>query len=406
MTHTLVTFLGRGREDEQVGYRRATYQFPDGQSQETAFFGLALARHLEVNSVVILGTNGSMWGVLVEDLARADEDEDARLELLEAETRKTVTQTMLDRVASIMSQTVGCQVSPYLISSGANPAEQYAILSAIADAVPNGKVSFDLTHGFRHLGMIGFLSAFMLERVRNLNVRGLWYGALDMGESGRTPVLQLDGLSHVRHWVDALDRFDATGDYGVFAPLLIQDGVPEDKAGCLQRAAFHERTLNLSAAVQQIRTFLPTLNAPLSGASGLFQKRLAERLAWASQTRLAEHQRKLAFEYLKRRDFVRAAVFGWEAFVTLECERQGLDFKDYPGGRQPAIEQFKKEIKLQPDWKRLAFGLLRTIRNTLAHGNPPYWQEPRARAILKSPDRLYKELEGAFQRLLNEGHTT
>lgn len=60
--------------------------------------------------------------------------------------------------------------------------------------MPNGQVSFDLTHGFRHLGMVGFLSAYMLKRVRDLSVRDLWYGALDMSRDGVTPVLRLDGL--------------------------------------------------------------------------------------------------------------------------------------------------------------------------------------------------------------------
>jgi len=316
MSHTLVTFLGKSRHDEKTGYRRALYQLPGERPPgETAFCGLALARHLGVDAVIILGTSGSQWSVLVENLARDGEEEETRLELLDAETKATITQIMLDRVAPIMGKAAGIPVTPRLIPFGVDAGEQYGILSAIADVVPNGEVSFDLTHGFRHFGMVGFLSAFMLERVRKLDVRALWYGALDMtdGESGITPVLELGGLTRVRRWVDALDRFDATGDYGVFAPLLIEDGVAGDKAACLERAAFHERTLNVRDAVRQLRTFLPILDEPLGDASGLFRKRLAERLRWVEGRGLAQHQRKLAFEYLERRDFMRAAVFGWEA---------------------------------------------------------------------------------------------
>jgi CRISPR-associated Csx2 family protein len=87
--------------------------------------------------------------------------------------------------------------------------------------VPRGELSFDLTHGFRHLGMLGMLSAFMLERIGRLRVRSLWYGALDMTEDGATPVLRLDGLYAIQRWVTALEHFDASGDYGVFAPLLV-----------------------------------------------------------------------------------------------------------------------------------------------------------------------------------------
>ena len=181
MKHTLVTLLGRTGRDPQTGYQRARYRFPDEEApRETPFFSMALAGHLRPDAAVILGTSGSQWSVLVEHLAQANYAEAARLELLDAEIHAKVTQPMLDAVAPLMSETVGLPVTARLIPFGKDADEQYEILDAIADTVPNGDVSFDLTHGFRHLGMVGFLSAFMLERVRNLRVRGLWYGALDM----------------------------------------------------------------------------------------------------------------------------------------------------------------------------------------------------------------------------------
>ena len=284
IAHTLVTFLGRPQVQDGR-YREATYRFPGGVDRASAFFGLALAEHLDPDDIVILGTCGSMWGVLVSSLAhRSSEEvesseEDRIIELLEAERAGQVTECLLDGMADTMTRAIGRNVKPRLIPFGRDAEEQYGILQVVSDTVPKGDVSFDLTHGFRHLGMVGFLSAFMLERVGHLNVRGLWYGALDMTDrsSGITPVLELEGLNRVRRWVDALNRFDASGDYGVFAPLLITDDVQEDEAQRLEMAAFHERTLNLSGAAQQIRTFLPVLDDPLPGASGLFQKRLRDR---------------------------------------------------------------------------------------------------------------------------------
>ena len=67
--NTLVTFLGKGRDDAQTGYRQTVYRFPDGQQTEsTAFFGLALTRYLKSDSTVILGTSASQWDVLVEQV--------------------------------------------------------------------------------------------------------------------------------------------------------------------------------------------------------------------------------------------------------------------------------------------------------------------------------------------------
>lgn len=395
MTRTLVTLLGRARKREGgAGYEKATYRFPDGLEVQTAFFGLALARHLNPDEIVILGTTGSLWSVLVEDLAEGGEDEEARIELMSAEESGSVDQPLLGRLASLMERAMHAVVRPILVPAAKDESEQYAILEAVDSAVVhNGELHFDLTHGFRHLGMVGFLSSFMLERVRRLDVRGLWYGAFDMMESDVVPVLRLDGLMHVRRWLDALNRFDATGDYGVFAPLLIEDGVPADKAKCLEEAAFYERTLNVRDAARKIGTFLPLLDKTLAGASGLFRGRLAERLRWAQAQPLSEQQRKLAHQYLNRRDFVRAAMFGWEACVSRVCEEKGVSTLAFSEERQRAVEEFKGEIE---GTRKLGFDSLNALRNTLAHGTRhPWW---RIQAALRDPDELSEELQRAMQR--------
>ena len=404
--NTLVTFLGKGRDDPETGYRQTVYRFPDGEDTEsTAFFGLALARYLDSDSTVVLGTTSSQWDVLVEHLAIVGDDEEARLQLMEAVAKGTVDQQLLDRLAPLLRRSAARHVIPRLIPFGRDADQQYAILEAIADAVPSGNASIDLTHGFRHLGMVGFLSAFMLERVRRVTVRDLWYGANDMARDGVTPVLRLDGLVRVRHWVEALDRFDASGDYGVFAPLLVEDGVAADKANCLRGAAHYERILNVPDAGRKIRTFLPVLNGHLPGASGLFQHKLAARLQWARQPERWQWQRALAFQYLDRRDFVRAAMLAWEAWVSRLCAEQGL-----PGGsgdevdpnafneRKEVVEEFEGELQMGHEpGRRDAHWSLKHLRNALAHGTRPM---RRYRAMLGDADRLFGELHAALTQLL------
>ena len=404
--NTLVTFLGKGRDDPQTGYRQTVYQFPDGQQTEsTAFFGLELARHLASDSTVILGTSASQWDVLMEHLAVEGDDEEGRLQLMEAVAKGTVDQKLLDRLAPLLGRSVARTVIPRLIPFGRDADQQYAILSAIAAAVPSGSASIDLTHGFRHLGMVGFLSAFMLERVRGVTVGDLWYGALDMTRDGVTPVLRLDGLIRVRRWVEALDRFDATGDYGVFASLLMEDGVAADKAHCLRAAAHYERILNVPDAGRKIRTFLPVLDGQLPGASGLFQRKLADRLRWAKLRERWQWQRALAFQYLDRRDFVRAAMFGWEAWVSRLCSEQRMPYGADDGidpnafsERKAMIEEFEDALQVgHGPGPRDAHWTLKHLRNALAHGTRPM---RRYRPMLGDADRLLHELRAALTGLL------
>ena len=392
--NTLVTFLGKARLDPETGYGTADYRFPDGRTEKTAFFGLALARYVEVDTTVILGTRGSQWSMLIEHLATEGDEEELRIRLLDSEHRESVDQALLDDLARLMGRVVGHTVIPRLIPFGADADEQCAILHAIADAVPEGTVSMDLTHGFRHLGTIGFLSASMLERVGNLTVRDLWYGAHDMTRDGVTPVLRLDGLLRVQRWVEALDRFDATGDYGVFAPLLIEDGVAEDKANCLRAAAFFERILNVPDAGRKIRTFLPVLDGHLPGASGLFQHRLTERLRWASLSGIVSQHGKLAHQYLDRRDYVRAAMLGREAWVLQLCGAPAAGYE----ARNAAVKAFEAGLQMEDDATlRDAHWTLTHLRNALAHGTRP---PKRYEGMLKEPDRLSSELRDALTRLL------
>jgi len=401
VTTTLVSFLGRARQDPKTGYREATYRFPDGEQRTTAFFGLALREVLRPDRLVVLGTSGSMWDVLIEHLATEGQDEDLRLRLIEAATTGAATESLLNEVTSLVEQALALPCVLRMIDYGRDVDGQTRILSAIAESVPKGRVHLDLTHGFRHLSALGLLSAFFLERVARLDIIGLYYGALDMTEGHITPVVRLDGLLAVQRWIDALDRFDQNGDYGVFAPLLEADGVPADKARCLARAAYFERTMNLSDARSQIQTFLPSLETIRHGASALFQDALDKRLDWARNGSLFDHQARLAHFYLDTADYLRAAVFAYEAVITRECLQRRLDVHNWDKGRGPASEMIEAEYKaeMRPHDERDAYWMLKNLRNGLAHGNPA--QIENYRRIIAAPARLPKELEGAMKQMLN-----
>ena len=395
---TFVTFLGRGRENIKTGYRTATYVFPDGSEQTTAFFGIALAKYIKPENIVILGTSSSQWSVLVENFAQEGDQEDERLQLIDLEIQGKIEQSHLNKVTDLMCQAVGCNVLPRLIPFGKNEPQQYEILDVIAMNVPQGRVDFDLTHGFRHFGMIGFLSAFMLARLQDIEVNNLWYGALEMTQNDRTPVLKLEGLDRVRQWVEALNRFEATGNYRVFAELLIKDGVEPAKATHLKNAAFHERTLNLTTANEEIQQFQPVLERKLNGASGLFQQELAKCLKWVDLQKLSEQQAELARKYLAHRDYLRASIFAWEALVSHVCEKNGIN-PNCSNTRQnydiiAEVAQWPLRDGQEPGDNREAAQNLMWIRNALAHAT-----QDRQR-IFDEEDTLRQTLKSALQCLL------
>ncbi len=398
MSQILITFLGKGRDNVDTGYREATYHFED-KNRKTAFFGLALADFLKPDKLIVFGTKASQWGSLVENVSTNSNYDDEILRLYLAESENRVKQDMLDNVTSLMEDAVGLPIIPRLIPYGKDDREQFEILKAINNAVANknSRVSFDLTHGFRHLGMIGFLSAFLLERIYNLTVQDLWYGALDMTVDGVTPVVKLNGLVQVRKWIDALDRFDSTGNYGIIAPLLNDDGVDAQYTNALENAAFYEYTTNISDAKRRLVNFLPVLDDSLPGASGLFQEKLSERLDWVKQAELAQHQRKLAEHYLHRKDYLRAAIFGWEALISRKCDEFYLDPIDERRQGTEKLKEEMKELDIKTSEVKKKFENLRQIRNTLAHGIPP--ENNHAKRYLRNEANLSAALKRSFELL-------
>jgi len=395
---TLISFLGRS----QLGYRPTRYCFPDGDTaRESAYFGLVLAERLNARRMVLLGTAGSMWDMLVESLASDDADTELRLTLIDQVRASAVTQELLDRLGPLLTRTVGRPVEPVLIGNADDFDGQQSILTTLFDRIGTGEtVAFDLTHGFRHLAMLGLTAGRYLMQQRQVKIAALYYGALDLSRDGLTPVLMLDGLSRLLDWTEALSAYQASGDFSRFAPLLESDGLRPEAARELERGWQALNNTQVLTAAPHVRNLLKALDDIRSGPSLLFRDRLRKALRWANEPQLAEQQRLLALQALKRGDTLRAAIFGLESLITRLVVERGGDPSDY-NQREKARDEFKEELSdadnPHPGWKRDAFRLLNSIRNALAHGTQPL--HAGHRQLLANPQRLRQELDAALNRL-------
>ena len=170
---TLISFLGATKS----GYHKTCYSFDGVPDEPTAFIGWSLQRWLKPDRLVILGTTGSMWDHLFEkDIVFGAEAEDERLELQEATEAKTVTVALLELLAPLLAQRLGCEVRLVLIPYCHTEAEQMNLLTIMAAQVePDDQVSLDVTHVFRHLPMLAMLSAMHLRVVRNACIQGIYW---------------------------------------------------------------------------------------------------------------------------------------------------------------------------------------------------------------------------------------
>jgi CRISPR-associated Csx2 family protein len=391
MSKTLITFLGRVPLDRGNSYRKTVYDFGTSR-RETPFFGSALAEEERVDRVRILGTAGSMWDVLAFEL---HEHLDEALET--AVRADTVSQEMLDALEIALNATGKRQYQLRLVPYGYDEEKQVDILKVMSDGFRRGdEVLLDITHALRHLPMLGLLSVFYLQAVVQARVTDIFYAAYDRAESGITPVVKLDGLLRIYEWLRAMEQFNKDGDYGAFGGLLTREGLP---GKLLTDAAFLERIANAPDARRKLDSFAQSPQQAESPTGALFLPLLRERISWRQGRTRATWEASLAREYLMRRDYVRAAEFGYESAVTAQVEATGGDDDSFKV-RESADAQLGDATKrngLRPG-EVGNFITLKNLRNSLAHGTRS--DAGTVRDLIRDESRLAEWLEKSFSVLL------
>jgi CRISPR-associated Csx2 family protein len=385
---TLISFLGKGRADVKSGYRFANYKFDDGIVKRVKFFGLALTDYLQPERLILVGTAGSMWDVFFEGDREVADDE--TIALMDAVEHERVDADLLETHAKHLEGKLGIPVECLLIPYARTTGEQVAVLEKLADKVgKNVSVSIDVTHSFRHLPMLALVAARYLAHVSHVKVEELYYGALDMTSNEETPVVRLSGLLKMLDWVEALATYDKDGDYGVFSPLLQDDGMEAGRATLLAKAAFFERTSNPVKARAALSTVFPSVEAHQGELGKLFKGALSERINWYRQANRHEWEASLARASLERSDFLRASQFMYESVVTKAVADNHGDESHF-AARDEAIKALRSGNE--------ALNKLTALRNAMAHGLRS--NDQRDDRALETREALAKQLRQLANNLL------
>ena len=355
---TLISLIGKSKADPQTGYRKAHYSFEPNFSRTVSFFGLALLDYAKPERLILAGTAGSMWDVFFE---HQQTDDETALALMDAVEKEAVTAQMLAIHEQRLSEKLGIPVQCLLISYARNEAEQTTILTDLADHLaPGEKIILDVTHGFRHLPMLALVAARYLARVRGVQVQEVYYGALEMTDPAtqQTPVLRLSAMLHMLDWVDALAVYEHSGNYGIFAPLLQQDGMPAERANLLAQAAYFERSGNPVQAKQSLSGAHNHVRNHPGPLGQLFKTTLTEHIGWFRQGNRADWELALADRYLARQDYLRTITYLCEAYISRATEKFGGNVNQF----EDRDLAFKEADKNQDVW------LLKHLRNAMTHG--------------------------------------
>lgn len=391
---TLVTFLGRTARPD-YGYPTVAYRFPDDRVETTAFVGDSLRRYEGPERFVVMGTAGSAWDQLLDQEAMDGLDDTVVEQLMVAVQAGTVAQDQLDAVVGALAEARDCSVVLVVVPDGFDSDGQVALLDRLARVTAGSDVvSLDVTHGYRHMPMVVVMAALYLRELRpELRIDHLWYAALDPGGTSGA-VHDVTGLLHIADWLSALQRSELTGDYRGIARLIGDDELAADLARGGFLEAIHQGQ-QAKANFQRVRQRLS--NQSLPGAGALFQPTLMARTEWVTRERLYERQRDNARGALQRGDFLRAALYGFEAFISKCVQAQG----GKPGAidrRQAVKQDYEANGPANAEWS--SYKTLRDLRNVLAHGNRP--QIAVVQRALHDPESLEALLTETLDALLGD----
>lgn len=105
------------------------------------------------------------------------------------------------------------RVQPIPLPKGSTPLEMWDIFQRITDQINvKDEVIFDITHALRSLPFLVFLFAAYLKEAKAVTIDAIYYGAYDLQEDGKTPVIDLSEFVAMLDWLTATKLFIKTGD--------------------------------------------------------------------------------------------------------------------------------------------------------------------------------------------------
>lgn len=121
--------------------------------------------------------------------------------------------------ASVAGRLPGCRKVD--IPDGKSEQELWEIFRIVCNEVrPEDEILFDITHGFRSLPFVSFLTMAYLKETKGVRIGKVVYGAYEARDDGGTPIFDLTGFISILDWFTAVRSFSGHVDATDLRDLL------------------------------------------------------------------------------------------------------------------------------------------------------------------------------------------
>ena len=190
-----ISFLGFNKR----GYQETTYLNPLQEGEcKTKFVQEALVEFYKPETLYVLLTNTAENGIP------------------DNETESTW-KTLQNKLAGKVNLQPICNVPEAHTTD-----DIWKLFGMLTDCLQDGDcVLFDITNGFRSLPVLALIAISYLRVVRQVEIKGLIYGAFDAKTSdNKTPIFDLLPIVSLLEWTSATDLFIKTGNGEALSTLL------------------------------------------------------------------------------------------------------------------------------------------------------------------------------------------
>jgi CRISPR-associated Csx2 family protein len=428
MAKVLISFLGTG-PIKNVGkpqatreYKQATYQIDTTNYPQTSFVADAIARHYNIDKIILIGTAKSMWERVYEVFTQRNQIElDTEYWMQLSTFCDTAShETPLDNLPPMnqleLALGKGSKVLP--IHYGLTAQEQTinaALIMGIENYLNKGdELIVDITHSFRSLPLYVMNLIIYLQNVskKQINISHVLYGMLDItDEVGYTPVVELNDVLKQNDWITGAYSFLEFGNAYKIAQLLLDEG-GEAKSAAKRLQDFSD-TMNLNyldSIKLQMNNLSSIKNIAFSPIPAVVLPTTFNEYISTFNTRQSNFifQYRIAVWHFLHHNYGSAFMVLLEAILTYVREKceinsgSALDDSEIAkiilGKKNSHLQVLQEEIqyyqqvtlKLVYDDLKQAYTDINSIRNAIAHHH--------SHQIRKSSD-LIKILEETINRL-------
>jgi len=332
MAKILISSLGTGQRADG-NYSKAKYEI-DKEVYETTFIADALNRHLDFDTIFLVGTRKSIWDEAY--MVFGGEDEEYLDGLYERKEEGEVDEPFLEQ----FKETTAMGLEPIIVKYGLDNDElwdNFTEYLKIAKRIEDGdELYLDITHSFRSLALMSFVMTQFAHTISNKNfkIKGVFYGMFEYkwDNNGITPIVDIKILLEIQEWIKAIDAIKNYSDFNPLIQLLDENKIEKEVQNTFVNL---NNTISL-ANIASIRQFIKTASKKIRSIENsdnkivkLLAPEILKLVDDLDKERDSDFQFNLAKWFYTNKNYVLAYIALYEAIITKSCELSKYDISNH-----------------------------------------------------------------------------